>query len=149
MSVSPDLQYVAIVERSCLNLYDVPTGRRLTSDSIGSDPNPWFTADGRQIWCVTDSGGAELRKIARDSESNGTRLERLDPTGHQPDGFPWRPSRGHSVKDDRWILSPSGKRLLWLPPHWLSDGWNRMWDGRFLALLDRELPEPVILELEK
>ena len=147
--VSPDLQYVAIVEGSCLNLYDVPTGRRLTSDPIGPDPNPWFTVGGRQIWCVTDSGEAELWKIVRDSESNGTTLERLDPTAHQPDGFPWRPSRGYSVKDDRWILSPSGKRLLWLPPHWRSDGWNRMWDGRFLALLDRELPEPVILELEK
>ena len=153
-SVSPDLHYVAIVEGrgldSYLHLYDVPTGRRLASVHMGSEPSPWFAADGPQVWCVTDSGEAELWEIVEDSESDGTRLEHLDSTTRPPDGFPWRPSpSGYSVKDGRWLLSPSGKRLLWLPPHWRSDGWNRMWGGRFLALLDRELPEPVILELDK
>ena len=153
-SVSPDLHHVAIVEGrgldSCLHLYDVPTGRRLASVPTGSEPSPWFAADGPRVWCVTDSGEAELWEIVEDSESNGTRLEHLDSTTHPPDGFPWLPSpSGYSVKDGRWVLGPDEKRLLWLPPHWRSDGWNRMWDGRFLALLDRELPEPVILELDK
>ena len=152
-SVSPDLCHVAIVDGhgidSLLYLYDVTTGRRLTSDFNGWDMVPWFTADGRQVWRVGDSGDAELWGIVEDSESNGTRLEHLDTTLRPPDGFPWQPSRGYSVKEDLWVLSPSGKRLMWLPPHWRSGGWNRMWGGRFLAFLDRELPEPVILELEK
>ena len=153
-SVSPDLCHIAIVEGrghmdSCLHLYDVRTGQRLTSAPVGSEPSPWFTADGRQVWCVADSGEVKLWGIVEDGKSNGTRLKYLDSTTQPPDGFPWRPSRGYSIEDDhRWVLNSSGRRLLWLPPHWRSEGWNRMWSGRFLALLDRELPEPVILELE-
>ena len=152
-SVSPDLHYVAIVEGreldSCLHLYDVPTGQRLASVPMELYSSPWFTTDGRQVYCAADGGEVALWEIIRDNESNGIRLERRDSTPHPPDGFPWRPSpSGYSVEDGRWVLGPDGKRLLWLPPHWRSDGWNRMWGGRFLTLLDRELLEPVILELE-
>ena len=153
-SVSPNLNRIAILEGrgrmdSRLHLYDVPTGECLTFIPMGSEPSPWFTTDGSQVWCVADSGEAELWEIVEDGESSGSRLEHQDTTAHPPDGFPWRPSGGYSIEDDhRWVLNSSGKRLLWLPPHWLSEGWNRMWGGRFLALLDRELLEPVILELE-
>ena len=152
-SVSPDLRRIAVVEGlgrtdSCLHLYDVPTGQRLAFIPMGSEPSPWFTTDGRQVWCVADSGESELWEIVEDSEPSGIGLEHQISTTHPPDGFPWRPSRGYSVTDGWWVLSSSGKRLLWLPPHWRSEGWNRMWGGQFLALLDRELPEPVILELE-
>ena len=152
-SVSPDLRCVAIVEGrgrtdSHLHLYDVPTGLHLSSASIRLDGSPWFTPGGREVWCVTDSGEADLWGITEDGESNITELEHLESTTQPPGGFPWRPPRGRSIMDGRWVLGSGRKRLLWLPPHWRSDGWNRMWGGRFLALLERELPEPVILELE-
>ena len=153
-SVSPDLDRIAIVEvrgraDSCLYLYDVPTGERLAFVPIGSEPIPWFTTDRSQVWCVADNGEAELWGIVEDGESNVAELVHLASTLHPPDGFPWRPSSNYNVEDDRWVLSFGGKRLLWLPPHWRSEGWDRMWGGRFLALLDHELPEPVILELEE
>ena len=153
ISVSPDLNRIAILEGcaepdSCLYIYDVPAGQRLASASMGSDPSPWFADDEPQVWCVTDRGEAELWKVVGDGGSDGE-LEHLESATRPPDGFPWQPSRGYSVKEDRWILNPDEKRLLWLPPHWRSDGWNRMWGGRFLALLDRELPKPVIVELEE
>ena len=153
-SVSPDLGHIAIVEGrghmgSYLHLYDVHTGQCLVSVPIRFEASPWFTLDGREIWCVTDRGEAELWGITEDSDSNAAELEHLESTTHPPDGFPRQPPRGYAATGGRWVLGSSGKRLLWLPPHWRSDGRNWMWGGRFLALIDRELPEPVILELEE
>ena len=59
---------------------------------------------------------------------------------------PWESSRGYRVTDDGWILSPTQKRLLWLPYRWRSTEDQRRWGGRFLGLLLHELPEVVILE---
>ena len=153
-SVSPDLHHIAIVEGlgptdSCLRLYDVHTGQCLASVPMRSEPSPWFTTDGRQVWCVADSGESELWEILEDSEPSGIRLEYLNSTTHPPDEFPWKLSHNYSATDSRWVLDSSGERLLWLPPHWRSDGWNRMRNGRFLAMLNHELPEPVILEVEE
>ena len=151
ISVSPDLGHVAIVNGgidSHLHVYDVHAGQCLVSVPVGLESSPWFATDGCHVWCVTDGGEAESWGIVEDTEPDVTELEHRESTTHPPDGFPWRPSRGYSILDGRWALSSSKKRLLWLPPHWRSDGWNRMWSGRFLALLDCELPEPVILELD-
>ena len=52
----------------------------------------------------------------------------------------------YEVTDDGWVLSPSRKRLLWLPHRWRSKEEHRRWDGRFLGLLDGQLAEVVILE---
>ena len=152
MSVSSDLHRVAIVEErgrtdSCLHLYDVPTGQNIASAPIRSGTSPWFTSGGREVWCVTDSGEAELWGIVGNG-GDVTKLEHLGSTTQPPDGFPWRPPRGYDTTGRRWILNSDGKRLLWLPPHWRSDGWDWMLGGRFIALLNRELLEPVILELE-
>jgi len=151
-SVSPDLRLAAIAEHrhagSHLHIYDVHTGDCLASTPVGLEASPWFTPDGRKVWCVTDGGEAELWGIGEDRGSGLTNLNHLDSTIHPPGGFPWGPSHSYSVLDSRWVLSSKGKRLLWLPPHWRLDGWNRMWDGQFLTLSDREFLEPVILELE-
>ena len=154
ISVSPDFRHIAIVEGrgrmdSYLHLYGVSTGQCLATVPMGPELSPWFAADGNQVWCVTDSGEAESWVIVEDGESNVAELEHLESTLHPPDGFPWRPSHNYNVTDGRWVRGSSEKRLLWLPPHWRSEGWNRMWGGRFLALLDHELPEPVIVELEE
>lgn len=153
ISVSPDLHYIAIVEGygqidSYLYLYDVHTGQCLASVPTVSETSPWFTMDGHQVWCVTDSGEAELWGIVKYSTSDVTELEHLDSTTHPPDNFPWQLPHNYSIMDNQWILTSGGKRLLWLPPHWRSDGWNRMWSRQFLALLDHGLPDPVIVKLE-
>ena len=152
-SVSPDLRHAAVVEHrqsgSHLHLYDVRTGGCLASVPMGLETSPWFSPDGREIWCVTDSGEVDLWEIIENGESVVTNLEHRGSPIHLPDGFPWQPPHGYSVTESRWVLNSSGKRLLWLPPNWRSDGWNRMWGGRLLALLDRKLPDAVILELEE
>ncbi|KAF9643639.1 hypothetical protein BDM02DRAFT_3123137 [Thelephora ganbajun] len=167
-SISPDLHTIAIVGGPMsdylprLHLHDVPTRQLLGSayifgqgdefgegDELGEgNERPWFTSDGRQVWYITDRGEAYGLAIAKDSESGVVELEYLFSTMQPPNTPPWLSSRGYQVVDDRWILSPSGKRLLWLPPHWRSSGANRTWGGRFLALLHGTLPEAVILELE-
>ncbi|KAF9643733.1 hypothetical protein BDM02DRAFT_1359722 [Thelephora ganbajun] len=152
-SVSPDLHRIAMVDWSevggfnRLHLYDVLTGQCLASVCDGSGGSPLFTLDGGEVWSVSDEYNNDGWKIIEDSESD-TRLEHLL-GAQQPCGFPWESSRGYEVTNSWWVLSPSKKRLLWLPPSWRSGFQDRVWSGRFLALLDRELPEPVILELEE
>ena len=172
ISVSPDLHRIAIVDKRTPNshriasaktrrgdgapgnyslyLYDVPTGQHIGTKAIERNeaPTPWFTPDGREVWCVGNRGTADKWKIVEDCKSDVTELKSLGSTTHRPDGFPRPSSRGYQVVDGRWILSPSKKRLFWLPLRWRSDEWERMWGKRFLALLHSGLPEAVILELE-
>jgi len=153
--MSPDLHHVAIVRyagpnSSYLGLYDARTGQHLqtvTQDDY-SIYTPWFTPDGREVWCLRGDGELDGWKIVEDSKSDVTELEHLGSTEHRPDGPPSRSSRGYQITDDQWILSSSGKQLFWLPPRWRSPEWQRRWGGRFLALWDGELPEVVILELK-
>ena len=154
ISVSPNLHHVAIVElgegedSSHLHLYDVSTGQRLGSVLTDCGDTPWFTLDGGEIWCVTASNTADRWKIVKESRSGTTKLEHAASVTHPPDGFPWNPSNGYEVMFDRWLLHPSGGRLLWLPSHWQLFEWQRMWDGQYLALLHDGLPDALILELE-
>ncbi|KAF9642449.1 hypothetical protein BDM02DRAFT_2236978 [Thelephora ganbajun] len=156
ISMSSDLRYIAMPERSDLftlshdqpfYLYDVFTGQCLAS--IGADyySRPRFTMDGREVWFI-DGASHKGWKIIEDDESNVIRLEPLS-HDQQPSGPTWRSSCHYKVTNDGWVLSPSKKRLLLLPPSWRSDEEDRVWGGRFLALLGGELPEPVILELEE
>ena len=59
----------------------------------------------------------------------------------------WESPRSYNITDNGWVLSPRGKRLLWLPHHWRLGETYRTWGGRFLGSLHSELPEAVILEL--
>ena len=155
VTVSPDLHHVATVRRpgpdhSYLGLYDAHTGQHLqtvTQDDY-SIYTPWFTPDGREVWCERSNGGLDGWKVVEDSKSDATELEYLGSTTHRPDGPPSRSSRGYQVTEGWWILGPSRKRLLWLPPQWRSGERQRMWGKLFLALLHSGLPEVVILELE-
>jgi len=152
--MSPDLHHVAIVgsagpNSSYLGLYDAHTGQHL--QTVTHDHfiyAPWFTPDGREVWCEKSDGRSVGWKIVEDSKSDVTELEYLGSTRNRPDGPPSRSPRGYQITDDQWILSPSGKRLFWLPPRWRLPERQRRWGGRFLALLGDELPEAVILELE-
>jgi hypothetical protein len=65
-----------------------------------------------------------------------------------PEESPWGSSCGYQVTEDWWILGQDGKRLLMLPPPWQSDVLQRVWKGKYLALLHCGLSEPVILKLE-
>ena len=154
VSISPDLKYIAVVERqewldSSLNIYDVATGECLASAESPKLHMPWFTPDGREVWCSGFYGDLPTGwAIVRDSESSFHKLEELEPTQHPQGGYPWESSHNCQVTDDGWILGSSEKRLLWLPPHWRSgDQTSRVWDGRYLGFLHPGLPEVVVLEV--
>ena len=175
--VSPNLCHIVIKDRHLgregqrgedsykMYLYDIPTGQYLSSVPVGECDTPWFTLDGSEVHCW---GGSVVNrwKITGGSESNVTKLKHLGSTEGQPDRCPWQSSLGYQVVDGKWIFAPSGKRLLWLPPHqktskstqlstelweWRGLQWQlryRTWGGQFLTLLHHELSEAVILELE-
>ena len=155
-SVSPDLSRVIAFRRhsdswsSDLHLYDTSTWKCLAGttaeDAFLSEQ--WFTADGREIW----QAGSPIRSspdgwgIVDGGKSGVIKLQPLEGTASPPGGLPWRSSRGFEVTDDGWILSPTQKRLLWLPHRWRSVERSRRWTGRFLGLGDAKLNEVVILE---
>ena len=152
-SISPDLKYIATVDgpawwNSRLNIYDMATGKRLASPESRAPRMPWFTPDGREVWCSRLHGDlSEGWAIVRDSESSFHKLEELEPTQHPQGGYPWESSHNCKVTDDGWILGSSKKRLLWLPPHWRSYKNFRVWEGRYLGFLHPKLPEAVVLEV--
>ena len=145
-SISPNLNHIAVVEPDVgLRIYDTSSGKHL----VGADSQgdlPLFTADGDEVWCHSGGVEGEGWVIIKDRGSDVTKLESLDPSGGPPGGFPWQSPRGYTATEG-WMLSHTGRRLLWLPPHWRSGETDMVWGGRFLALLHPELPEAVVLEL--
>ena len=107
-----------------------------------------FTPDGREIWGTffLDSSVRGGWEVIEDGGSNTTKLQPLPATACPLGVIPWQSSRGYEVTHDGWILSPTQKRLLWLPHRWRSVEEARKWGGRFLGLFRRDLPEVVILE---
>ena len=150
MSISPDLSRVAVTRmtgrRRTLEVDDVSTGSCLAGVNTRVLLRPHFTQDGHEIWTgLFADGWGEECEIIEDSESGAIELDLQD--NFSPDSEVFRESSsGYTVTDDWWVLSPSQKRLLWLPHHWRSDESRREWGGRFLGLLGCELSEVVILE---
>ena len=144
--LSPDLSFIMAKAKSgfLLEIYDVPTGTCLASiESPRSPPSLWFTQDGREVWMLDrfENMGWE---VIKDDKSGGMELKRLEQS--YPSGtLPWESPHGYEVTDDGWVLSPTRKRLLWLPHRWRSYRQHRIWNGRFLGLSHR-LSEVVILE---
>jgi len=152
-SISPDFSHIAVAgvavgQSRALNIYDATTGEYLVG-SLSKGCAPWFTPDGREVWCRFDRE-AEGWTIVKDGESGSLKMEYLGPKRppwRQPEVCPWTPSCGYKITDNGWILDSGGRRLLWLPPHWRSPEVYTIWSGRFLAFLDCGLPEAVILEI--
>ena len=155
MSVSTDLSRIVvarsptIVLRSApsLEVDDVSTGSCLARVETSNSLRPRFTQDGRELWAWNSihSGATEECEVIEDGESGTVELN-LQRIPYRPRGFFQESSRGYTVTDGWWVLSPNQKRLLWLPHRWRSDRWDREWVGRFLGLLHDELSEVVVLE---
>ena len=170
-SVSSDLSRIITVHCETLDIYDVSTGKRLIcAQSVPGALKPpstrarfkatdingrpglwkaWFTPDGREIWGFSSeySNSAVYRwEVIEGSESDTIKLRPLTTTPRPPGLISWKSSRGYGVTYDGWVLSPTQKRLLWLPHHWRSVEQYRTWGGRFLGLFHPDLPEVVILE---
>ena len=153
ISMSSDLSQVAITgtqwpQAPTLEIYDAPTGRCLAAVTVAKSLQSLrFTPDGREIWGMDYDTGVEVWEIPQDSKSDRAELKSLGKTAYSHEGLPWQSHRNYEVTDDGWVLSPTQKRLLWLPRYWRLDKWWWMtWSGRYLGLGYRDLPEVVILE---
>ena len=147
ISVSPDLSYVAISTKWGLGIWDVPTGKWCTSTPVSQEQDPLSIAvDECRVWCMNVDHHVKGWTIIKNSRSQIRELEPLEPTEYPSQIFPWQSHHGYEVTNDGWVLSPTQKRLMWLPHHWMSEETFRMWSGQILGLRHRELPEVVILE---
>ena len=152
VSISPDLNQVAIMGPPeppfmGLAIYDIPSGKCLASvPSHGLALALWFTPERQLLYLDACRLSVEGWAITGDGKSSPVGLESLSgPPGRSP----WESPRGYKVMDDGWMLSSSGKRILWLPHYWRSGKWNRIWCGRFLGLLQHALPNVVVLEFRE
>ena len=148
-SISLDFRYVAVLRMGRpmasfpdLHVYCPSTGRHDYA-TLTSGTSLWFAPGGLDIWSA-GKGKAGSHAIGQ-SDLRCTVAGSDIECG--PSGSPWRSSRGYKVINDGWLVDPDGKRLFLLPPPWRSCPERRVWNGKFLALLHRELPQPVILEL--
>ena len=142
-STSSDFRYIAVSRGDLVDVHCASTGRTLPVAVPAS--SLWFPPSGHDIWCASENKvtvvtvtnyALDYTKTAVDIEGGSS-------------GCPWGSSCGYNVTDDGWILGAGGKRLLMLPPLWQSQyKVDRVWNGRFLALLHGALPGPVILDLE-
>ena len=149
-SISLDFRYIALARHEpmphpgyILDVYCTSTGQNLRIPLVPREL--WFPPGGHDIWCA-HGDKANVYTIASDT------LDYTDTVFDIEDGSwgcPWGSSRGYRVTDDGWVLGAGGNRLLMLPPSWQSTFiTNRVWNEKFLAVLDWRLPELVILELE-
>jgi len=146
-SISLDFTNLVITREkgSGIDIYDASTGKHLVGTTTLYASHPWFTRDGHEVWYSKNSGG---RKIIRGEWSDVIGLEPVRDYDGPSGGCPWESSHGHEITDDGWILDSRKKRVMWLPHRWRSVYEDyRIWDGRFLALFDPGLPEPVVIEL--
>lgn len=151
-SISPNLNYVAFGSkwRSEANLciYNMHTGEKYGVD-VSYLGIPGFTPNSHEVWSAADDGKVGKWEIFEENESDAIYLEQLEGDIEPPNGFPWQSICGYQITDDGWILSSSGKRLLWLPYHWRQDEIiQRKWSGKYLVIWNRNSLEPSILELE-
>jgi len=150
-SISLDFRHIAFIKylpeswpSQFLDIYCTFTGQNLQVEAPDTSAM-WFAPGGQDIWCIANNKPIAF-KITQDAVSP---TEIADDMEDGPRGCPWGSSRGYKVADDGWILGQGGERLLILPPIWRSRSKeNRVWNGKFLALVHSTLPEPVILEME-
>ena len=158
-SLSPDLSCIAVIGQAIepdksgfgLEIRDVNTGTCLASTISDSFSPPWFTQDGREVWMTYGYSGMDPLydgwEIIEGGVSSAMELKPLEETLHPSRTFLWHLIHGYKVTDDGWVLSPTRKRLLWLPHRWRSDQEeDRLWSGRFLGLSHRLSSGVVILE---
>ena len=158
LSLSPDLSRIVAIGQdkwtaslSGPGIYDVSTGKcQFEGIRWSHDPDLWFTRDGRELWITDHYPRGDLRsngwEIIEGGISGAMKLMPLGETLYPSRTFLWHSIHGYKVTDDGWVLSPTLKRLLWLPHQWRSDQEYRLWSGRFLGLTHRLLSEVVILQ---
>lgn len=158
-SISPDFSHIAIIGYSkvnsevgvsesfipCLQIHDMSTGKQLAGVEISHLPKRIALGE-HEVWCIDQRGFVEGWNIVEDSRSGIARLESLETTTCSLQVFPWQSQYGYEVVDN-WIISPSQKRLLWLPHYWRPQEDSRTWNRRFLGLGCGGLLEAVILEV--
>ena len=153
-SISPDLSYIAVIRAPSL-VFPFVTTYNMSSGNTPSSPlffkstsESWFVPKPRRL--VLSDSRAVGWIIAADGKCSRVELGEAPKTTARPSGgFPWESVRGFEVKDDGWVFDSIKKRLLWLPHYWRSGELDRTWHGRFLGLLQHELPDAVVLEFRE
>ena len=150
-SISPDLNYLfchSVRSSRDFQFFNAKTGQKLAQVGSGGTVLG-FTQCGNEVWSAGSGGYVDKWKIVEGNGSDAIRLDYIEGDEEPESGFPWHSASGYQVTDEGWILSSSGKQLLWLPPHWQPEEiTQRKWGGKFLAIWKKTSTALYILELE-
>ena len=150
-SISPNLNYFAIGSlqgSEDLCVYSADTGKEL-ADATSSGFSPGFTPDSHGVWLSTRDGKVDEWSIIEEGGPGIIKLQKSGGSTKPQSGFPWLSPCGHQIADDGWIVSSSGKRLLWLPSHWRPATITQsVWSKDFLAVWHVDLLVPIIFKIE-
>jgi WD40 repeat protein len=157
-SISPNLKFVAFMSERTgnnnLHVYNMHTGKGLAegmglAEGKACEQVLGFSSSSCEVWSTGYDGIVYPLEIAKGDGPNAIKLKQLRMVQQPQSDFPWCSPCGYQVTHDGWILSPSGKLLLWLPRHLQQDYiTQRKWNKRFLVIWNQNMPEPCILKLE-
>ena len=149
-SISPDSHWICYASAvpSHLNVNNLVTGEVIHQQIDFYPTMTQFTLDNDEVWCYSSNGHVEGGwKIIKEGKFDSAKLVPQEANGNLPI-HPWQSTCGYGVTDDGWILSPTGKKLFWLPHGWQLGETVKRWSRHYLALLYGGLPEPIIIHLE-
>ena len=146
LTLSDDCSKMAAVDVRGISLYDVRTQSvlyRHTELDWVSDIR--FSPDGRQLWFVPGFNTiSSFVKLEMGDPANATTEETSDLWSwiNLFSRYGWRIGG-----ESEWVADSRGNKILWLPLSWRAKQWRDVrWDGRFLALVHRDHPDPIIIE---
>ena len=148
-SISPNLNYLAVVDMGRpggnISIYKMHTGEKLAVADVHGE-KPGFTPSSHEVWCASIDGRVNQWEILEENGSETVKLKQIIRDIKPLYNFPWHSPHGYQVTKDGWVLSSSGKQLLWLPQHWRQDTFTqKKWGDKFLAIWNFDSPEPYIL----
>ena len=134
-----------------VSLYNIKTRKtQKTLELSQSVTEIRFSPDGQQLWYAGSESfkGLQVKKfdITENWSSMFVLSENIGGKWSWTNFF----SYGYSVeKKNVWVINSGGSKILWLPPHWRPNSWEKVrWEGNFVALVDGSHPVPIIIKFQ-
>ena len=153
LTLSNDCSQIAFIRESGVFLYDVKSQEILKSFEHYKWPTDIrFSPDGHQLWVIKRNGlffGDYLVKL--DMAEDWTSVTITSEILQNPSSWAnlFSPHGYHFRIGSEWVLGSGDRKLLWSPPHWREEGWDKVrWEGNFMALVGGHNPVPITIEFQ-
>ena len=149
LRLSHDCSQIAFIEQEELVLYNIKTQdtiHKYIGNLLEYLLDFWFSPDGHWLWFADVEDQYGVVELGAEQDEVYMGFTAVDPVNGQI--IFNRSSHGYHIRTySGWVTDSRGRNLLWLPPSWRANSQSYMrWDGVFLALLNGNHPEPIIIK---